>query len=581
MIRKFAGRKLRAKLRIGEPIGVGRQPIGNSGLNQPAVARQPSCEQLQNLRQLITGGRKITADLMKVVSRLKGGNWGTESNNSKDPAPEDKSQVLAGSVSLTVAGNFGLLNQLFRDGSGLVQAGYRILDGKVTAGVAYLDSVTDKALVSSQIIEPLLKGRLNGQPANEELLRLIQEQYLYVPAIKKTRQMRRGAESLLNGDTVLFINGVDTALIIGSRKGENRAIDQPANEGTVLASRDSFVEDLAINHGMVIKRLPTSKLQAQIFFAGELSHTKLELLWLEGIANMKAVAEVRRRIKRITVDNIDGVGNLAELIEDQPGSLFPKYKQTERPDVTARSLAEGRFVVLCNNSPFAFIAPISFWDNFKSMDDYAERATSASYLRIARYLAFIISVIISPLYLAFVTYNHIIVPQSLAVNITTGREGVPFPSVVELLIMTFAITVIREASLRLPGAVGYFVGTLAAIVIGQAAVAAGYVSAAVIIVVAVSAISSFAIATNTLVYTSQLINYFFIILAGIFGMFGLVNGIVLVFWHVMSLESFGVPYLYPLVPFELAGMKDTFVRLRFLKKRLRILAPLNQAERER
>ncbi|MBP2663418.1 MAG: gerAA 2, partial [Firmicutes bacterium] len=175
-------------------------------------------------------------------------------------------------------------------------------------------------------------------------------------------------------------------------------------------------------------------------------------------------------------------------------------------------------------------------------------------------------------------YNQIIVPQSLAVTIAAGREGVPFPSGVELLLMTFGMTIIREAALRIPGSVGYFIGTLAAIVIGQAAVAAGYVSASIIIVVAISEISSFAVATTRITYTSRLINYSFIILAGFLGMFGLICGIVIIFWHLSSLESFGVPYLYPFIPFDLEGMKDTFIRMRLsvLKKRLRILAPFNR-----
>jgi spore germination protein KA len=210
------------------------------------------------------------------------------------------------------------------------------------------------------------------------------------------------------------------------------------------------------------------------------------------------------------------------------------------------------------------------------MDDYAERSTSASYLRFVRYAAFLFSILLSPLYLSFVTYNQTVVPQPLALAIATGRAGAPFPSVVELLIMTFAITIIREAAMRIPGAVGFFIGTLAAVVIGQASVAAGYISASIIIVVAASEISSFAISTSTLVYTSRLINYFFIILSGMFGMFGLINGIAIVFWHLASLESFGVPYLYPLVPFELSAMKDTFIRLGVLKKRFRILAPFNR-----
>jgi spore germination protein KA len=212
------------------------------------------------------------------------------------------------------------------------------------------------------------------------------------------------------------------------------------------------------------------------------------------------------------------------------------------------------------------------------MDDYEERFFTSSYLRIVRYGAIALAVFISSLYLSFVTYSQEIVPPSLALNIAAGREGMPFPSVIELLILTFAITIIREAGLRMPGSVGFFVGTLAAVMIGQAIVTAGYVSPSLIIVVTVGTISSFAISTTTLLYPARLLNYFFIILAGCFGIFGLINGVAILLWHLVSLSSFGVPYLYPVIPFDKDGFKDVFVRLplNMLTKRMKRLSPRNR-----
>lgn len=481
-----------------------------------------------------------------------------------------------GGVFSTIDENFSFIDDVIGKDIGLVKRKFSIFDGQAQAAVAYIESITDQQLVSNEIIEPLLLGKVDLNTSFETMLTLIQSKFIYVPNVKNTSQMKETLEGLLNGDTALFINGMNTALIIGSRKVEKRSIDKPDNEGTVLASLESFTEDLAINSSMIIKRLPIPALRFENLTAGALSRTKLKLLWIEGIANTKAVDEARSRISSINIDLVDGIGTLAQLIEDNPLSIFPKYRQTQRPDVTAKSLTDGRLAILCDNSPFAYLAPISFWDNFKTMDDYAERSSSATYLRIVRYVAFLMSILLAPIYLSFVTYNQTVVPQPLALAIATGRVGTPFPSVVELLIMTLALTIIREASLRIPGSVGVFIGTLAAVVIGQATVAAGYISASIIIVVAASEISSFAISTTTLIYSSRLINFFFIILSGMFGMFGLINGIAIVFWHLASLESLGVPYLYPLVPFELSAMKDTFIRYGILKKRFRILAPFNR-----
>ena len=515
-------------------------------------------QKLDALQQLTAEGATIAAGIEQIVQKLM------------------KPMQEQGGVLSTIEENFQLLYAILGKDMGLVTGKYAILEGTAQAGVIYIESLTDQNLVSVQVIAPLIRGKIDAPTDSEALLTLIQSKFIHVPNLKTTSQIAEIAKGLLNGDTVLIINGLSTALIIGSRKVEKRSIDKPENEGTVLASSESFTEDLATNVGLVIKRIPTPSLRFEELTVGVLSRTKLKLLWIDGIANAKVVEEARRRINNINVDHLDGIGALAELIEDNPLSIFPKYRQTQRPDVVVKNLTEGRFAILSDNSPFSFFAPSSLWDNFKTMDDYAERTTSASYLRLVRYIAFLISILVSPIYLSFVTYNHIIVPQALAVNIATGRAGVPFPSVVELLLMTIAITIIREASLRIPGSVGYFIGTLAAVILGQASVAAGYISASIIIVVATSEISSFAVSTSTMVYTSRLINYFFIILAGMFGMFGLINGIAIIFWHLASLESFGVPYLYPLVPFEMAAMQDTFIRLRVLKQRFKILAPFNR-----
>lgn len=511
----------------------------------------------------------------KITNRT---NKSTNNGNKDGYSTRPPFSAQEGHVLSTIDENFGLLKEILGNGIGLVEGKYAILNDKLEAGVAYIEGIADKILISRQVIEPILKGRVDSDTGSEDILTQIQSKFIYVPDIKKSSDMKQVVDSLLYGDTVLFIDGAATALIIGSRKVEKRAIEKPDNENTVSASMESFIEDLETNCSLIIKRLPTPDLRFETFSIGELTRSKIKLVWLEGIANTKVIEEVRGRIESIEIDVVDGIGGLGELIADNPLSVFPTYRQTQRPDVTAKNLSSGHFAILCGNCPFVLIAPASFWDNFKTMDDYAEKPLISSYLRIARYIAFLLNVLVSPLYLAFVTYNHAIVPPALALNIATGRDGVPFPSFIELLILTLAITIIREASLRMPGAAGIFIGTLSAVVIGQAAVNAGYVSASVIIVVAISAISSFAVSTTLLVYPGRLINYFFILMAGTFGMFGLINGIVIVLWHAVSLESFGVPYLYPLIPFNLEGMKDTFIRapVSVLKKRLRILAPYNR-----
>jgi spore germination protein KA len=494
----------------------------------------------------------------KKISRKKNIEL-TDSNTEKE-LNSLSSLEQEGRVFSTVDQNFYFLNSVLGKDTGLIKCKYKIFEGKVPAGIAYIASITDEKFISSQVIEPLLKGQLHSVVELYDILTLIQSEYIYIPNMKEAVFRNHVMESLLNGDTVLFIDGIHTALIIGSRKIERRAIEAPANEVTVSASLESFTEDLETNCSMIIKRLPTPDLNFESYTVGKFSKTKIKLIWLKDTINFKAVEEAKRRIQEINVDAVGDIGVLSELITDKPISLFPKYMQTQRPDVVSRHLIVGHFAIVCDHSPHAIIAPIAFWDHFKTMDDYAEKPIISSFLRMVRLLAFALAVLISPLYLAFVTHNHSIVPPDLAINISSGREGVPFPSIVELLIMTFTVSIIREASLRIQGAVGFFGATLAAVIIGQSAVDAGYISPSLIIVTAATTIASFAMSSPKIVHPLILLNYLLIILSSMFGMFGLINGIAVIIWHMVSLESFGIPYLYPLVPFDLEGMKDIFIR---------------------
>jgi len=491
---------------------------------------------------------------------------------------EQDSEATENIIFPDIKKNLDYIKNVTGDAVGLVENSYDIFGGKVKAGVAFIEVIADKELISRHVIIPLIESNAAISKHAGEILSMIQTGI--IPATKTyiTDDMQQVVNALYSGDTAFFLENLEKALIVGSSKFPKRAIEKPENEATVLGSQDSFTDDLDTNVGLIIKRLPMKKLHFESFTTGRLSRTKTKLVWLDGIANPKIIEDVKKRIKSIDSDIVDGLGILAELIEDKPQSIFPKYRQTERPDVAVRSLSTGCFAIILDTSPFAIVAPYTLWDNFKTMDDYEERSSTSTYLRIVRYAAFLISVLATPLYLAFVTYNHAVVPPSLAINIAQGREGVPFPTVVEVMLMSLSMSIIREAGLRMPGSVGYFIGTLAAVLIGQAIVTAGYVSASLIIVIAVSTIASFAISAVTLLYSSRLLNYFFILLAGLFGIFGLINGFIFMFWHLLSLRSFGLPYLYPVIPFDPEQWKDTFVRAHYknLKRRSRILAPFNR-----
>ncbi len=485
------------------------------------------------------------------------------------------SEAIKRRVSTDINENLSFIKSLLGSSMSLVSCKFNIFKGRTEVGVFYIENLSDKYVISQQIIKPMVENVTNNP---NDVIPSIKEILIINANIKESTEMDEIIHELLLGNTIIIIDKEKTALIIGSRKIEKRSVEKPENEVMVLGSKEAFVEDIETNCSMLIKRLPIPELRFEAFTVGKRSRTKVKLAWLEGIANKEIVEEARYRIKRIDADIGTGVGVLGEYIEENPLTIFYKFRETERPDMASRYLSEGYIVILCDLSPFALLMPLVFWDNFKSIDEYEDRVFPATFIRILRYLSFIISITISSLYLSFVTYNHSIVPPALAMSIADARKGVPFPTVVELLLMTLATDILREAGLRMPGLVGYALGTLGAVVIGQAAVMAGIVSAPVIIVVAISAISVFAIAMTTMVNTSRILNYMFILSSAFFGMFGLISAIIITVWHAISLKSLDVPYLYPVVPFEWEGFKDTFIRPRLsaLTSRLKLIAPSNR-----
>lgn len=291
-------------------------------------------------------------------------------------------------ISPAVEDNLTFLKNYFGNGMNFIESRYEILENHIPAGLVYISSVADKEVIQNHVVAPLLQsGKLLRQhPGN--ILSFIKAQVISVTEAKQAGSMAEIIGNILNGDTVLFIEGVNSALIIGSRKVEKRSVESPENESTVLGSQESFTDDLETNTSLIIKRLPVQNLRFEEFTVGTLTCTKLRLIWLEGVSNPTAINEARIRIQKIDIDRVDGIGVIAELIEDKPMALFPKYRQTERPDVTVKNLTDGRFAVICDNSPFAFIAPCLFWDHFKTTDDYQERPLVSGYLRIIRYVSF-------------------------------------------------------------------------------------------------------------------------------------------------------------------------------------------------
>ncbi len=293
-------------------------------------------------------------------------------------------------------------------------------------------------------------------------------------------------------------------------------------------------------------------------------HTKTVtyIAYVDGLANPATVAEIKRRVQKIEIDGVLESGYIEDYIKDDYHTPFVLLDRTERPDKVCAALLDGKAAVLVDNTPFALIAPAVFPEFMQSPEDYYE---GAEYIRPFRWLALIMTLTLPSFYVALTTFNQEMIPSTLAMSIAAGREGVPFPAVVEALIMEVTFDLLREGGLRMPQPLGAVMGIVGAVVIGQAAVAAGIVSPFIVIIVAGTAITSFLIPNYSSSIAIRLLRYPMLFLAGSLGLVGIFLGLMFLLLHLASLRSFGVPYLYPLAPAVYGEWQDTFIRVPWWK----------------
>ncbi|NMA91713.1 MAG: spore germination protein, partial [Firmicutes bacterium] len=304
----------------------------------------------------------------------------------------------------------------------------------------------------------------------------------------------------------------------------------------------------------------TPNLWMEGLIVGDLTRTEVGLVYIKGLAPEKIVGEVRSRIRGIKIDGILGSSYIEDFLQDQPLTIFPQVFSTERPDRVAGALLEGRVAVLTDGTPFALVVPNHLPAMIDAPDDYYEPFTLALFLRLLRYSAFFISVFLPGIYVAIINFHPELLPTVLFLRIAASREGIPFPAIVEAITIELIFEVLREAGVRLPQAVGSAISIVGALVLGDAAIKAGLVSPAMVIVVAMTAIASFTVPVFTLGIAARILRFGVIVLGGIFGMFGVQLALILLMTHLCALRSFGLPYLYPLAPLVTEDMKDTLFR---------------------
>jgi spore germination protein KA len=377
--------------------------------------------------------------------------------------------------------------------------------------------------------------------------------------------------ALSNGRTLVLFDGDATALSCDTQRITSRNVEEPANETVIRGPRFGFIESIGANMALLRQIIKTPNLWFEEFTLGHLTRTKVSVAYIKGLASEELVQEVRQRVGRIEVGSILESGYIEELVEDDPFTVFPLVFRTERPDRVAACLLEGRVAVFTENTSFVLVVPMDFPMLLQAPDDYYEKVPIGSALRILRYIAFLTSILLPGVYVGIMTFHQELVTTELLLRITAAREGVPFPVVAEVLTMELLFELLREAGIRLPRAIGPAVSIVGALVLGEAAINAGFVSPAVVIVVALTAISSFTVPTFSFGIAARLARFVFILLGGTLGLFGIQFGVLALLTHLVGVRSFGHPFIAPVAPLVAPDLKDLYVRTWHWDKNMRPL----------
>lgn len=453
--------------------------------------------------------------------------------------------------------NLVTIKNTFSNTTDLIIREFKIgTEHQINAFAVMIVGLINEESVNDNLIKPLMS--LDRAISSDSVVKVVKDSALYVPSIQETQKLEDVLTGILSGDTALFIDGVDSALLASIRGWEARGVEEPKTESVVRGPREGFVESLSTNTALLRRKIKNTQLKFEKVTIGKQTKTVICIVYIAGIANSKTVQEVKDRLSRVDTDAVLESGYIEAFIEDAPYSLFPTVGNSEKPDIVSAKLLEGRIAILTDGTPFALTVPYLFIEAFQNSEDYYSRPYLATFIRWLRWLSFFISTFVPALYVAITTFHQELLPTSLLISIASANEGSPFPTIVEALLMQVAYEILREAGLRLPKAVGQAVSIVGALVIGEAAVSAGLVGAPMVVVVALTGISSFVVPALTDVTTVT--RFALLILAGIAGFYGVMLGFVGFITHQLSLRSYGVPYMSPLVPLNVADLKDVFIR---------------------
>ena len=448
------------------------------------------------------------------------------------------------------------------------------------AFLVFIDGMVESKLINDFVLNPLMlrsdsntyQGNLEqaSKDINKQIFvtkktKFNLEDYIYdclVPQnnLKKQTELNKIVESVNSGDCVLFIDTLEIAYDIDAKGFKQRSVDTPQNENIINGPQEAFVENIRVNTSLLRRIINNENLIIENMQAGEISKTKLSICYMQNITNPELVKEIKYRIDNLKLDSLISSGQLAQLIEENEKFDIPTLLETERPDKCAKYLMQGRAVILVNGNPYAIIAPAVLIDFLSSPEDTNLKTLFANFLKILRILAYFITLLAPGMFIAITGFHHEILPTELLFSILASREHVPFPIIFELILMEISFELIRESGIRVPAPIGATLGIVGALILGDAAVSAHIVSPILIIVVAITGLSSFAIPDFAFSFHLRVYRFLFTLLGFCAGFVGIGAGLLIYINMLCSLKSFGVSFISPLTSSLSSHLNSFFVK---------------------
>ena len=419
------------------------------------------------------------------------------------------------------------------------------LCGKKDAALFFNPDLTD-----SEILRQFLRAAMNGGKSVAD----IEKSVVYVSETTLTTKREDAVSAVLTGDAVFVLDVDETLLIVDAKKFDKRTIGEPPTETVIRGPREGFTEDIKTNLALLQRRFKSPHLCIETVTVGKQSKTQVAVVYLSTVADKKTVEDVVRRIKAVNIDTVTDSNYLVPYLEKRPYSLFKQVGFTEKPDVASSKMAEGRIAIVTDGSPMVLTVPFIIAEDFQSGDDYYERSSFTSFLRIIRLLALFLAVLLPGVYVAFQTYHYDMLPNKFLITLMNAIKGVPLPPMWEMLFVLLLFEVIRDASVRMPRAVSMAMSIVGAIVLGETAVKAGLVSSPAVMLTALSSIALFT-APNE-VGTMSLLRMVITLAGGIAGALGIIAVSVYIVHYLCRMDMYGSPYLAPFAPLIRSDLKD-------------------------